>query len=109
MKSSRILVLLIAILLLPFTLNASNFPHLKTACISYGLKNASDDLLREYASRFDFLIGPHASKIAKLKLLNPNLKMIAYDNFTNLPDRLGVKWQLLEEYCFKNSVDRKVL
>jgi hypothetical protein len=61
--------------------------------------------LKEYASRFDFLIGPHASKIAKLKSLNPNLKMIAYDNFTNLPDRVDRKWQLLEDYCFKNSID----
>ena len=105
MKPLKTLIPLIAVLLLPFAANASNFPHLKTACVSYGLNNASDDLLKEYASRFDFLIGPHSTKIAKLKSLNPNLKMIAYDNFTNLPDRVGTKWLLLEEYCFKNSVD----
>jgi hypothetical protein len=105
MNLSKMLGPLIAILLLPIAANASNFSHLKTACVSYGLSNASDDLLKEYASRFDFLFGPHTSKIAKLRALNPNLKMIAYDNFTNLPERVGTKWQLLEDYCFKNSVD----
>jgi len=105
MKSLKILIPLIPILLLPFSVIASNFLHLKTACVSYGLNNASDDLLKEYASRFDFLIGPYSTKIAKLKSLNPSLKMIAYDNFTNLPDRVEMKWQLLEDYCFKNSVD----
>jgi hypothetical protein len=65
MNSSKILGSLIAVSLLPFVVYASNFPHLKTACVCYGLNNASDDLLKEYASRLGSRLPRR--KVRKLK------------------------------------------